>query len=158
MLERGEGASPFGTARGLFGLDDSHPQLPSPGFDAEAMSDEGAAPSVAQRYAATRNEWLQAERENRCIRVAGNAMAPVVADGAFVAFARTDESPSELDGKIVVAKSEGQAIVRWFQHHGRFALLRATSSGTDPQEIVIDLEEQPRKWQFRRVLWINTPH
>jgi hypothetical protein len=161
MLERGEGGSVFGSVRGLFAQGD-HPLSESPpahlGYGNDAAGSDNSHQSVAHRYAASRNEWVEAERENRCIRVSGNAMAPVIADGAFVAFSRTEESPAELDGKIVVARSEGQAIVRWFHHHGRFALLRASSSAPEAQEIVIDLEEQPKKWQFRRVLLINTPH
>ena len=29
-----------------------------------------------------RKEWLEAQQENRCMRVKGNAMAPILADGA----------------------------------------------------------------------------
>jgi hypothetical protein len=81
--------------------------------------------SSGPRYAEARSEWLDAQQENRCIRVTGNDMAPIVADGAYVAFARNEEPPAELDGKIVVAWIDGQPIVRWFHHHGRFAQLHA---------------------------------
>lgn len=104
------------------------------------------------------NEWRDAERENRCIRVAGDAMRPIVADAAHVAFAHAEESPAELDAKLVVALLDGQHIVRWFHHHGRFALLRAQDPTAEPRELVIDLEENRKGLWFRRVVWVFTPH
>ena len=70
-------------------------------------------------------EWFEARRESRCIQVVGDAMSPLLSDGAYVAFARSEESPAELDGKLVVALGEVPPIVRWFQDCGRYALLRA---------------------------------
>ncbi len=75
----------------------------------------------SSRLAAARREWVAAQRENRCVTVNGDAMAPVVADGASVAYARTDEDAAQLDGKLVVAWLENQPVVRWFQHCGHFA-------------------------------------
>ncbi len=106
----------------------------------------------------SRRDWQAAHRDNRCIKVSGDAMAPVVADGASVAFARDEEDTRQLDGKMVVTWLENQAVVRWFQHCGRFALLRAENPATVPQQLLIDLEDARQRPQFRRVLWINTPH
>jgi len=106
----------------------------------------------------SRREWQAAHRDNRCIKVSGDAMAPVVADGASVAFAREEEDPRQLDGKMIVTWLENQAVVRWFQYCGRFALLRAENPATVPQQLLVDLEDTRQRPQFRRVLWINTPH
>jgi hypothetical protein len=106
----------------------------------------------------SRREWQAANRDNCCIKVTGDAMAPVVADGASVAFARDEEDARQLDGKMVVTWLENQAVVRWFQHCGRFALLRAENPTTVPQQLLVDLEDARQRPQFRRVLWINTPH
>ena len=38
-------------------------------------------------------EWFEARRESRCIQVVGDAMSPLLSDGAYVAFARSEESP-----------------------------------------------------------------
>lgn len=107
---------------------------------------------------AARSEWLAARRENRCIDVAGDAMAPVVADGASVAYSAHEESPEQLHNKLVVAWIDGQPIVRWFQHCVRYALLRAENPDTVPQQRLVDLEDREHPARFRRVLWINTPH
>jgi hypothetical protein len=109
-------------------------------------------------YVESRREWQAANRDNRCIKVSGDAMAPVVADGASVAFAGDEEDARQLDGKLVVTWLENQAVVRWFQHCGRFALLRAENPTTVPQQQLVDLEDGHQRPQFRRVLWINTPH
>jgi hypothetical protein len=103
-------------------------------------------------------EWLQAQQDNRCLQVHGDAMAPIVADGASVAYLAHDEDPLLLDGKLVVVWIENTPIVRWFQHCGRYALLRAENANTVPQQMLIDLDDPSEKPRFRRVLWINTPH
>ena len=96
--------------------------------------------------------------EDAIIDVVGDAMAPVVADGASVAFSAQEEGPDQLHNKLVVAWIEGQPLVRWFQHCGRYALLRAENPDTMPQQRLVDLEEKDHPPRFRRVLWINTPH
>jgi hypothetical protein len=109
-------------------------------------------------FTASRHEWLAAERENRCVRNEGDAMTPIIADGAHVAFAETDEGFAALEGKLVVAWVGGQALVRWFQHSGRFAVLRAENPAVEPLVIDIDGNGPGVPPRFRRVLWISTPH
>ena len=105
-----------------------------------------------------RKEWLEAQQENRCIQVKGNAMAPILADGACVAYSKDDEEPRQLDGKMVVVWLEGQPTIRWFSHCGRYALLRAENPETTPQQQLIDFESASEKTPLRRVLWIDTAH
>ncbi len=126
-----------------------------------AVDDSAGGPitrNSGPRYVAARGEWLDAERDCRCIRMEGTAMSPIVADGAYVAFARDEEEPAGLDGKMVVAWVDGLPLVRWFQYCDRYAMLRAENPATTPATILIDLEEDPRDIRFRRVFWINTPH
>ena len=105
-----------------------------------------------------RKEWLEAQQENRCIQVSGNAMAPIVADGAYVAFSRESEDPRHLDGKLVVVWQDQQPTIRWFRDCGRYSLLRAENPETSPQQQLIDLESPGEHPRIRRVLWIDTPH
>jgi hypothetical protein len=122
---------------------------------------EGAGRSVARGSdvgETARSEWLAARREGRCIDIGGDAMAPVVADRASVAYSAQDESPEQLHNKLVVVWIDGQPVVRWFQHCGRYALLRAENPDTIPQQRLVDLEDAEHPTRFRRVLWINTPH
>lgn len=110
------------------------------------------------RFVAAQSEWLDAERECRCIRIEGDAMTPIVANGAYVAFAKSEEPLTELDGKMVVAWLDGKAMVRWFQYCGRYAVLRAENTSTHPSQTPVELESSTYDPRFRRVLWINTPH
>jgi hypothetical protein len=105
-----------------------------------------------------RKEWIEAQQENRCIQVTGNAMSPIVADGASIAYSKFDEDPRQLDGKMVVVWVDNQPAVRWFRLCGRYALLRAENPDTVPQQQLIDLEGSSGQARFRRVLWIDTPH
>jgi hypothetical protein len=126
-----------------------------------AVDDNGGGPitrSSGPRYVAARSEWLDAERECRVIRVEGGTMAPILADGAYVAFSKSEEEPVRLDGKMVVAWVEGRPVVRWFQFCGRYGVLRAEYPAAQPPTLLIDLEDRSRDPRLRRVLWINTPH
>ena len=105
-----------------------------------------------------RQEWLEAQQENRCILVKGQSMAPIVVDGARVAYSKYDDDPRQLDGKMVVVWLDDQPTVRWFRHCGRYALLRAENPEEVPQQQLIDLDQGAEKHRLRRVLWIDTPH
>jgi hypothetical protein len=107
---------------------------------------------------AARSEWVEARAENRCLHVVDDAMAPVIAYGASVAFSREAEDAAALDGKIVVVWIDHQPLIRWYQDCGRYALLRAQNPEASPQQTLIDLENHHARPQFRRVLWIETPH
>ena len=90
------------------------------------------------------------------MQVSGDSMAPIVADGASVAYAKSEEEIQQLDGKMVVAWLENQPVVRWFQNCGRFALLRAENPNAVPQQVLVDLEDPKQRPRFRRVLGINS--
>lgn len=110
------------------------------------------------RFSQSHREWLAAQRDNRCIQVTGDSMAPILADGASVAYAKSEEDLQHLDGKMVVTWVDGQPLVRWFQNCGRFALLRAENPNTVPQQVLVDLEDAKQRPRFRRVVGFNSPH
>jgi hypothetical protein len=113
---------------------------------------------AAGRFSQSRREWLAAQRDNRCIQVKGDSMAPILADGASVAYAKNEEDIRQLDGKMVVTWVDNQPLVRWFQNCGRFALLRAENPNTVPQQVLVDLEDATQRPRFRRVVGFNSPH
>jgi phage repressor protein C with HTH and peptisase S24 domain len=117
-----------------------------------------AGDESGSRFSQSRREWLVAQRDNRCIQVSGDSMAPILADGASVAYAKSEEDLQHLDGKMVVTWVDGQPLVRWFQNCGRFALLRAENPGTVPQQVLVDLEDSTQRPRFRRVVGFNSPH
>jgi hypothetical protein len=131
----------------------SEPDLPTNWEPAGGQDEE---PHLGENL--SRKSSLGSQRENRCIEVSGDAMVPIVADGASVTYSHQEEEPNLLDGKLVVVWLENQPVVRWFRHCGRYALLRAENPKTVPQQILVDLGETRELPQIRRVLWINTPH
>ena len=119
---------------------------------------DGHGDEAGSRISQPRRDWLAAQRDNRCIQVSGDSMTPILADGASVAFAQGEEDTRQLDGKMVVTWVENQPLVRWFQHCGRFALLRAENPNTVPQQVLVDLEDPKQRPRFRRVVGFNSPH
>ncbi len=115
-------------------------------------------PADGPPYDAARGEWLDARRAFRHLRVADDAMAPIVAEGAHVAYAEDEPASSALQDKLIVARIDGRPVVRWFQHCGRYALLRAQNPSASPPSILVDLEGDGPRPAFHRVLWISTPH
>jgi SOS-response transcriptional repressor LexA len=160
MLEQGEATPPtliVSKSPAEASSGDEHADVVLIAVD-ETAADGPITRTSGPRYLAARSEWLDAERECRVIRIEGNAMFPIVADGAYVAFSKTEENPADLDGAMVVAWVEGQHVVRWFQFCGRYAVLRAENPATTPTQVLVDLEDRGVDHRFRRVLWINTPH
>jgi hypothetical protein len=103
-------------------------------------------------------EWVNAQAEDRCLRVEGDSMIPILADGAQVAYVDRDEDPTTLEGKLVVAWVEGKPLVRWFRLSGNFGLLRAENPDFNPSILLIDMKSAPEERKIRRVLWSSTPH
>lgn len=128
--------------------------LQVPSINGASYAVEGEEPQAL----IARREWLAAERDARCIQVEGDAMVPVLAHGAHVAYAAEEDDPQTLDGKLVVAWPDGIPLVRWFACSGRYGLLRAENPAFEPVTILIDLQGPPAQRRLRRVVWTSTPH
>jgi len=100
-------------------------------------------------------EWREARREGRCLAVDDDAMAPVLARGAAVAYADAEESSAALDGRMVVAWLDGEPVVRWFHDLGDHALLRAEHSDRRPLRVSLRGDGFTDSGRVRRVLWVG---
>ena len=129
-------------------------------FVGDGKLDGGRAitPNDGPRYLAARKEWLAAHHELRHLRVGDDSMAPIVAEGAHVTYAAAEPASLALHDKLVVTWVEARPVVRWFQHCGRFALLRAENLAVSPSSTLVELEGGDADQQFHRVEWICTPH
>ena len=56
--------------------------------------------------------WCPHPSFTSCLRVKGMSMSPLIHDGDILAVDYSEASHAELDGKIVVAWSQGQGLVR----------------------------------------------
>jgi SOS-response transcriptional repressor LexA len=97
-------------------------------------------------------EWLEARREGRCLEVPDDAMGPVLSRGMTVAFAAEAEPPTALDGRMVVARIDGQVFVRWFEDCGDHGVLRAEDESERPIRVDLTADDPA---SIRRVLWIE---
>ncbi len=119
---------------------------------------EPLTPDSGPSFQAARQEWRTAERDQRCLRMSDNSMAPLVAHGAFVSYSDRDAQADDLDGKLVVAwLGDEPPVVRWFQLAGRYALLRTENPEANSPAALVDLADRAAGRRFRVVSWISTP-
>lgn len=85
-------------------------------------------------------------------------MAPVIADGGYVAYSDAEEDLDSLNHSLVVAWIEGQTLIRWFSRSGRFGVLRAENPAHESATLLFNVDESAHDRKIRRVLWISTPH
>ena len=104
------------------------------------------------------SEFLDARRASKSLRVDDDSMAPIVAEGAHVTYGEAEPISEAFHDKLIVAVIEGRPIVRWFQHCGKFALLRSENPAANPPSILVELDRDESRGTFHRVLWISTPH
>jgi hypothetical protein len=134
---------------------DGGQDLVGPALDHDSGLVEPLIPGPGDVVQGEASEGLRAYRS---LRVTDDSMAPIVAEGAHVAYAEPEAVSRSIDDKLVVAWIDGSPVVRWFQHCGRFALLRAENPTASPPSILIELERPDQLPQIHRVLWISTPH
>ena len=126
--------------------------------EGKASSGQEVTPKDGPRYLAARKEWLAARQELRHLRVSDDSMSPIVAEGAHVTYAKAERASVALHDKLVVTWVDSRPVVRWFQHCGRFALLRAENVAVTPSSSLVELEGDDADQEFHRVQWICTPH
>jgi hypothetical protein len=120
----------------------------------------GPADDLAPQYLAAPRDWNPQGESVSCVRVEDDSMAPLLREGAYVAFCDSEPDIDRLAGRLVVAWIDGSPLVRWYEPagHGKYALLRAENPRTHPASTLIDLESPATERRIRRVLWTCTPH
>ncbi len=108
--------------------------------DGRVADGRAITPNDGHHYLAARKEWLAARRDLRHLRVADESMAPIIAEGAHVTYAEAELASVALHDKLVVTWVDARPVVRWFQHCGRFALLRAENVAVTPSSTLVELE------------------
>lgn len=104
----------------------------------------------AEAVIATPSLWLPNPSETSCLRVRGSSMAPIIQDGDVIAVDSSQNDPSRLSGKIVVALHSERGLSL-----GRFVLVDGTqileSENRQYEPIVLNKD---RKWRIiGKVLW-----
>jgi len=148
-----------GVAARLLETERSRPRRGEPPGDCDASprdpNHDGLIEDPKRRQTEARREWLRARAEQRCVQIADDAMAPLVAPGSTVAYSKEDEPATALDGRMVVAWIDSEPMVRWFRAHERRGLLEAENAGAGSPRIVVELDDPAHPSKIRRVLWIE---
>jgi phage repressor protein C with HTH and peptisase S24 domain len=99
------------------------------------------------------SDWTDNHQSIRCIRVAGDGMAPLIADGSVVAVDLSQFGPTKLDNSIVLAwHKDFGLLVRRIKTFGAAEVLVAEGDHGGTSTLTLD-----RNWRIlgRVVWWIS---
>ncbi len=104
------------------------------------MSDE------VDEYALIHHRVVPHPENVRCLRIAGDSMAPILPDHSIVAVDVTQKDVERAIGRIVCARTESDEIVikrLWWGEDKKYLALEPEASGFEYERIAVDLAVQP---------------
>ena len=111
------------------------------------------APAVAKLAAP--GDWSQNDQSLRCLRVAGDGMAPLIADGSIVAVDLSQFEPAKLSNAVVLAWHKDYGLMlRRLKRFGAAEVLVAETDRAGANTLTFD-----RNWRLlgRAVWWMSRP-
>lgn len=111
------------------------------------------APAVAKLAAP--GDWSQNDQSLRCLRVAGDGMAPLIADGSIVAVDLSQFEPAKLSNAVVLAWHKDYGLMlRRLKRFGAAEVLVAETDRAGANTLTLD-----RNWRIlgRAVWWMSRP-
>ncbi len=84
-------------------------------------------------------QWIPHPRQTVAVRLEDDAMTPILPAGSVVAIDRAIRDPHLLQGRLVAARHDRLAMVRWLEITGRHMILRPNLSSRDHPLIPIEL-------------------
>ena len=84
------------------------------------------------------HEWLSHPRATVALRVEDDAMHPILPVGSIVAVDRSIREPAGLEGRIVAARVDGRAVIRWLELSGRHLILRPNRPGPGTPTVALE--------------------
>lgn len=82
--------------------------------------------------------WLKNPGATVAIAVEDDAMHPILPAGSMVAIDRSIRAPELLQGKIVAARIDGRAAIRWLELSGRHLILKPNRSNPATPTVAIE--------------------
>jgi hypothetical protein len=134
------------------GLEKLEERAPFPPIDGEAGSGEfvnvgvvdaqdlagEATPLRAVDSIPVFQGWLPRPSATVALRVEDDAMHPILPAGSVVAIDRSVREPGGLEGRIVAARVEGRAVIRWLELSGRHLILRPNRPGPGSPTVALE--------------------
>jgi len=101
--------------------------------------------------------WVPRPEETVCVRVEDDAMEPILPRGAIAAVDRSVREVEAVRARLVAARVEGEAMIRWCELAGNHAILRPNQP--DPRFGMIPLSiEAAGRALVGQVAWTWSPH
>jgi SOS-response transcriptional repressor LexA len=99
-------------------------------------------------------QWIPHPRETVAVRLADDAMAPILPSGSVVAVDRAQRDPTTLQGRMVAAMPVGgQPMIRWLDLAGRHVILRPNQPSQQFPLIPLEPGEGGRWPILGQVVW-----
>ncbi len=127
--------------------------LAVPVFLPEDLMGPVVDPALAVGRVMAFRQWLPNPSATIAVKVADDAMNPMLPRGSIVAIDRSDTDPSDLQGKIVAVRHDGELMIRWLDGSGRHLILRPNQPGRAHPLIPIDISEAVPGFLVGRVVW-----
>ena len=101
------------------------------------------------------SEWSETKQSVRCVRIVGDGMAPLIADGSVVAVDLSQFEPAKLNNMIVLAwHKDFGLLIRRLKRFGAAEVLVVDADRSEVSTVTLD-----RNWRIlgRVVWWLSRP-
>jgi hypothetical protein len=110
-------------------------------------------PSKIEGHVIAYRGWLPNPAQTIGVRMADDAMHPILPVGSIAAIDRSLTDPLQLHGRIVAACHEGTPILRWGEVSGHHLILRANKQAHNFPLVLIDREGPGPMCILGQVVW-----
>jgi hypothetical protein len=110
-------------------------------------------PSTVEGSIMAYRQWLPHPAETVAARLEDDAMHPILPAGSIVAVDRAVSDPTQLQGRIVAARTEHGPVVRWLDVSGRHVILRPNNPTRDYPLIPVEISEASDGLILGQIVW-----
>ena len=107
----------------------------------EALGSRRIDPGMVEGHVLAYRSWLPHPEETIAVRLSDESMFPILPAGSVVAVDRAITDPQRLQGKMVAAKPDGSALIRWLDLSGRHLILRPNQTSREHPLIPMELDD-----------------
>jgi hypothetical protein len=117
------------------------------------LANKGYTATRAQGHILAYRQWIPHPRETVAVCLDDDAMQPILPAGSVAAIDRAVQDPQLLQGRLVAACPDGQAMIRWLDVSGRHLILRPNSPSRDFPIIPVELDDKTPPPIIGQVVW-----
>ncbi|MEO6810403.1 MAG: S24 family peptidase, partial [Isosphaeraceae bacterium] len=118
-----------------------------------SLGGESSSSSRIEGYILAYRQWIPHPRETVAVLLDDDAMYPILPAGSVVAIDRAVRDPQQLQGRLVAARVEGPAMVRWLDISGRHLIFRPNQPSREHPIIPVELDQHSAAPIVGQVVW-----